>query len=80
MIQLNKILNNLIMKKVLRVEPYWYKTWSPSFKQLGLISPYITYNPEGHFVEPGVSSWLLIVSFNILIWDFGFRICYDLEY
>jgi|688.fasta_scaffold393595_3 hypothetical protein len=68
------------MKKVLRIEPYCYKTWSPAFKQIGLISPYITYNPEGHFVESGVSSWLLIVSFNILIWDFGFRIYYDLEY
>jgi hypothetical protein len=67
------------MKKI-KIERYCHRTWDKAFKQMALLPcPYITYNPQGHFIESGVYAKLWVVSINFLAWDFGIRIYEDLE-
>lgn len=62
----------------IKFKGYCHKTWHEDFKQLALLPcPYLTYNPEGNFVETGVSTKLWVISINFLVWDFGFRIYED---
>ena len=67
-------IDNSNMKKI-KIKGYCHKTWHKSFKQIALLpSPYITYNPQGNFIEQGVSTSLWVISINFLIWDFGFMV------
>jgi len=72
---------NRNMKKI-RIKGYCYSTWDKGgFKQIALLPcPYFTHNPEGNFIETGVSTNLWAISINFLAWDFGIRIYEDLEY
>ena len=68
-------IDNSNMKKI-KIKSYCHKTWGKDgFKQIALLPcPYFTYNPEGNFIEQGVSTKLWVVSINFLAWDFGFMI------
>ena len=68
------------MKKI-KIKGYCSKTWDKGFyKEIALLPcPYITWNPLGHFAEPGVVKSLWTISINFLIWDFGIRIHKDLK-
>jgi hypothetical protein len=68
------------MKKI-KIKGYCSKTWDKGFyKEIALLPcPYITWNPLGHFAEPGVVKSLWTISINFLIWDFGIRIYEDLK-
>jgi hypothetical protein len=74
-------IDNSNMKKI-KIKGYCHKTWDKGgFKQIALLpSPYITYNPQGNFIEQGVSTSLWIISINFLIWDFGFMFFENIIY
>ena len=68
------------MKMNWKIERYCHKTWSSTFKQLALLPvPYLTYNPLGSFMAPGVSGNLYVISMNFLCWDFGIMIKQDID-
>ncbi len=73
-------INNSNMKKI-KIKGYCHKTWHEDFKQIALLPcPYFTYNPQGNFIEQGVSTSLWVVSINFLIWDFGFMVFENVIY